>query len=104
MSNSQVKGTPNHRPIGSDGTFVRKCECELFAVAVFISDYNSPFGMALLVDEPMELGPVIARRQTFERLVKERGLSQCPVWDCETKIGEDPFETAKGVCQEPWHT
>ncbi|MDD5139804.1 MAG: GntR family transcriptional regulator [Verrucomicrobiales bacterium] len=50
--------------------------------------------IALLVDEPMELGSVIARRRAFERMVKERGLSQCPVWDCETKIGEDPFETA----------
>ncbi|MDD5139813.1 MAG: substrate-binding domain-containing protein [Verrucomicrobiales bacterium] len=58
--------------------------------------------IALLVDEPMELGSVIARRRAFERMVKERGLSQCPVWDCETKIGEDPFETASQKMGELW--
>lgn len=58
--------------------------------------------IALLVNEPEEMGSVTARIRAFQSITREHDLSQSRIVRCATRHWEDSYEAAYGKMDELW--
>ncbi|MEO7715665.1 MAG: substrate-binding domain-containing protein [Capsulimonas sp.] len=58
--------------------------------------------IVLLVNEPAEVESVQIKIETFERLIRARGLSESRVALCGTKLGDSSFDAATAVMDDVW--